>query len=152
MNGHATGYNDGCQYVHVNWNDCIWELLDSDIFLRNVNHTGSHAGMSNSVYMHTITGAGTTGGDVTHTHTTGNHTLTTNEIPPHSHQISSQSGPNGSNNSRDHFYPTGIAWNADNAKYTWTDGGGGQAHNHGDTGSASSLPPYITVYMYKRIA
>ena len=30
--------------------------------------------------------------------------------------------------------------------------GGGQAHNHGATGSASNLPPYITCYMWLRVA
>lgn len=30
--------------------------------------------------------------------------------------------------------------------------GGGAAHGHGDTGNASSLPPYVTVAIWKRVA
>ena len=30
--------------------------------------------------------------------------------------------------------------------------GGGKAHSHGDTGSASNLPPYIAVSVWKRVA
>ena len=30
--------------------------------------------------------------------------------------------------------------------------GGGQAHNHGSTGSSSNMPPYITVFCWHRRA
>ena len=41
--------------------------------------------------------------------------------------------------------------------YQVTNTGSGQAHNHGDTGSnlsssQSIMPPYLTVYMWKRTA
>ena len=30
--------------------------------------------------------------------------------------------------------------------------GGSGAHNHGDTGSANHMPPYLAVYVWKRTA
>ena len=42
------------------------------------------------------------------------------------------------------------------ASKTWTGAtssiGGGAAHNHGNTGSSSSLPPYLAIYVWKRTA
>lgn len=95
--------------------------------------------------------AGDTGGEATHAHTTGNHTLTINEIPSHTHYIYG-----GNNNDPPDWFggsgnPYGILQRAgttyDYLSYT----GGGQAHNHGNTGSSSNMPPYIVVYMWKRL-
>lgn len=41
-----------------------------------------------------------------------------------------------------------VTTNANNTGYS----GSGGAHNHGNTGSSSNLPPYITCYMWKRTA
>ena len=42
------------------------------------------------------------------------------------------------------------------ASRTWTGKtssvGGGASHNHGNTGSSSSLPPYLAIYVWKRTA
>lgn len=94
-----------------------------------------------------------TGGSKTHYHSTGNHTLTVNEIPSHTHT----------------YFRTRAIWAEEAAdsstavgcNNTWSYGktypstyatGGGQAHNHGNTGSASNLPPYYVVYVWRRVS
>ena len=118
-----------------------WELLEEGRFLRSVTTT-----------------SGGTGGSTTHTHTTADHTLSVNEIPAHDH------------NQRSYLHivqndslQTSVGWdpyeygiwtgNDYNNKYpeATTNTGGGQAHNHGDTGESSNMPPYINVFIYKRI-
>lgn len=95
--------------------------------------------------------AGTTGGSATHTHTTTGHTLTVNEMPSHNHVL---------------FYPNSAGQGVANIGYpdatinkTWWaeacktgNEGGGAAHSHGNTGSASNLPPYWAVCMWERTA
>ena len=39
-----------------------------------------------------------------------------------------------------------------NGAHTHSEVGKGYSHSHGDTGSSSSLPPYLAVYMWKRTA
>lgn len=97
-----------------------------------------------------------TGGNKTHLHSTGNHTLTTNEIPKHEHEYINNLADEGN------VIPVGGTSNPVGAALkdlriqSFIDGtdqtGGGAAHNHGNTGGASSLPPYITCYMWKRTA
>lgn len=88
-----------------------------------------------------------TGGRKTHTHTTQNHTLTIQEMPKHGHNInllrqgSTQAGA--------------FEWNYNSTAgvndYYVKETGGSQPHNHGDTGSASNLPPYQVFYIWRRI-
>lgn len=99
--------------------------------------------------------AGGTGGAASHTHTTGSHTLTINEIPSHNHGqrygdvpwvdgrgVGSSMGGN-----------TTVYGTLTTLKQNMTqDTGGGGAHNHGNTGSASNMPPYLAVYMWKRVS
>lgn len=93
-------------------------------------------------------------GSITHTHTTGNHTLTTSEIPKHTHRFNTNkqaeniySGTPSS--STGNMFDNGegvvarVAW-----MYSGSNGlrdieqiGGDGAHNHGDTGSASNIQP-----------
>lgn len=93
---------------------------------------------------------GTTGGSLTHIHTTGNCTLTVDQIPSHLHYNSYPvvaPSPNG-------YGVNGYAWIQDSSNWgviTTQSTGGGAAHNHGNTGSSSNLPPYLAVYMWKRI-
>lgn len=89
--------------------------------------------------------AGSTGGAATHTHTTANHTLTVSEMPAHSHSYYKVSGSASTKDTG-----SGSSW-GDYAVST-TQTGGGAGHNHGNTGSASSLPPYWAVYMWERTA
>ena len=75
--------------------------------------------------------AGTFGGEAVHT-------LTVDEMPAHSHSVPNMSG-----------YDTGTAWVGQNgtaaSQTRSTDiNGGGAAHNN--------MPPYLAVYMWKRVA
>lgn len=94
---------------------------------------------------------------------TGSHTLTVSEIPAHYHAMRYSTGSTSG---------AGYAWTG--SKYSWTSAtessagmkgaGGGGGHTHpitgsstttGNTGSGtafSNMPPYLTVYMWKRTA
>ena len=107
-----------------------WEKID-DVFL---------FGTSDAAQL------GNTGGSATHTHTTGNHTLTIAEMPSHDHAARYGSTIDGDG--------TGYRFSNTNGtnRAIIENEGGGQAHNHGDTGSSSNMPPYLIVFMWKRTA
>ena len=101
---------------------------------------------------------GATGGSKTknlaHTHTTGNCTLTIDQIPAHSHAYNLAYG--GNDPAKGLGYGNTLAGTFDNAAFVQKTGGG-NAHNHGNTGSSLSssfdtMPPYLVVYMWKRTA
>lgn len=76
--------------------------------------------------------AGTTGGEATHT-------LTTQEMPSHSHGIKM--------NAPTHFGSGTAGWayiNDTSVHKTTETAGGGQAHNN--------MPPYLAVYVWKRVS
>ena len=75
---------------------------------------------------------GTTGGEATHT-------LTVDEIPSHSHSFSSQDRAYGEGSQVAGSMSYGGTYS-----HTTSGVGGGNAHNN--------LPPYLTVYMWKRTA
>jgi microcystin-dependent protein len=94
------------------------------------------------------TSAGYSGGiesvDLTHTHTTGNHTLTVAEIPAHTHTVSIYSFIDhrvGNEEQSGNWF--GVASGSSGSV------GGGTYHNHGATGSALSktaiMNPYLAV-------
>lgn len=109
-----------------------------------------------------------TGGSKTHAHTTGNHTLTVAEIPSHNHMgrtyshnwdggVTIPSGRayantySGSGNGWA-FSQSTLGQSEINEMVETGSVGGSGAHNHGDTGSSSTVQPYITCYMWKRTA
>lgn len=91
--------------------------------------------------------AGTTGGAATHAHTTGDCTLTVNQIPSHRHLISANANTSVSGGYSGMHYTSASTTNGASAYE-----GGGKAHNHGNTGSSSNMPPYLAVYVWKRTA
>ena len=124
------------------------------------NDTGGNATHTHSIgHTHEVPG-------VSHKHTTGNHTLTINEIPSHSHQ------GKGYHNVAAGSDRQCLSWHndVDDGGGVWSyPAGGGGAHNHGDTGFttpdatvtnsqststsglSSNMPPYLVVYMWKRV-
>lgn len=110
--------------------------------------------------------AGSTGGGTTHYHSTQGHTLTASEIPSHHHGSSDTTRQgilvartgNGYAISRSTVNSgsgvTNVLRSAgDVARMTNTSNtGGGGSHSHGNTGSASNLPPYLAVYVWQRVA
>lgn len=116
------------------------------------------AGTSYGQTTHTHTSAAHTHTVASHTHTTGNHTLTVAEMPSHTHDWKfSDVAARG----------TDIGANSDGHTRATTATGGGQAHNHGNTGgtslttnsttpgntgSASNIPPSIAMYCWIRTA
>lgn len=126
--------------------------------------------------------AGGTGGSATHDHggNTGGHTLTTNEIPAHTHGSKTLTGTmnirGGSGQEYMVMAQSGIVsrgntpWSGShsvaslttnnpaaynnvniNATHEHDSVGGGGAHKHSIT-SASNMPPWIGVYMWQRTA
>lgn len=101
-----------------------------------------------------------TGGSKTHTHSTSGHELTVAEMPSHKHSIAisgttldvayAYSGVNGPDYWRMSFGLKSQV--SSNLGMTLTNTGSGNSHTHGNTGSKSSMQPYITCYMWKRIA
>lgn len=76
--------------------------------------------------------AGATGGEATHT-------LTTDEMPSHTHTISLKYGNSGSVTT---VAEMGTTTSATTTTVTSTSTGGGEAHNN--------MPPYLAVYVWKR--
>ena len=95
---------------------------------------------------------GKTGGEKTHK-------LTIDEMPSHTHDMDdavygnykNRLGIRGDGGGGKNLVPS-MTQTDGYSKYLPTDTGGGKGHSHGDTGSANHLPPYLAVYMWKRIA
>ncbi len=96
--------------------------------------------------------AGGTGGNATHKHTTGDFTLKIEHIPSHSHKTSSDSGYYAWGGVHQNLIAAGDGWSNSLANVNTSSVGGGQPHNHGDTGSSSNIPPYVAVYCWRRTA
>ena len=96
---------------------------------------------------------GSTGGEATHTHTTQAHAITQNEMTAHVHNFSKPAWANNEYQAGDKYF-CAHGWNSistetfGSTNYT----GGSVAHSHGDTGSASTMQPYLAVYIWERTA
>lgn len=131
----------------------------SDSNFSTVEKTGGASSVSSS-HSHTVN---------SHTHTTGSHALTVNELPAHTHSLSTGGNVlamNASSGQTQYGWQmaSGGWWNSnwkECASIAST--GGGASHSHGNTGAAtpgttsasvssSTLQPYITCYMWKRTA
>ncbi len=120
---------------------------------------------------------GETGGVKTHLHSTGDFTLGTNHIPAHTHGNKTLNGTFDIRKTYDKAYNVvlvdGICSSSNsgsggqtatngtatslqritiNASHEHSSVGGGQAHNHGNTGSGSNMQPYIVVNRWHRTA
>ena len=96
---------------------------------------------------------GSTGGSTTHSHSTKDHILTVDEMPAHVHKFSKPAWSNaeyqaGSTYLCAHGWSSISTETFGSTNYT----GGNRAHNHGDTGSASTMQPYLAVYIWERTA
>lgn len=103
-----------------------------------------------STYAKGATGGSTTT-NIVHTHTSGDHILTINEMPSHDHGGSTGTYPlvrlgNKANSGSDEP----VASYSNTHSHTIPLQGGGVAHNHGNTGSGGSstqdiMPPYFAL-------
>ncbi len=98
----------------------------------STNTTGNHTHILESVALYRS--EGNSAGPIVPISQTGQNHFGTTSSGDHSHTVTTNTSTTGGPSTA-----SGAA-------------GGGQAHNHGATGSASNLPPYITCYMWKRIA
>ncbi len=112
-------------------------------------------------FLYCTTSPNNTGGSNNHTHTTGNCTLTISQIPSHSHSCSTNGNHNhsiscgnsagkGKADDADGSRSTAYTNSSGNHSHTIGNTGDGGAHNHGNTGSSSNMPQYMTVCAWKR--
>lgn len=81
--------------------------------------------------------------------TVGNTTLTINQIPSHSHTVASAKAGSSAN------VASGSQFSIEEATVTSSAAGGGQPHNHGFSGTATTfdnMPPYLAVNVWVRTA
>lgn len=87
-------------------------------------------------------------GSLTHLHSTGNHTLTVDEMPSHGHVVSDNCDTGATTNARNALQSlnngTKTGWGTGNPPFI-NNTGGSQPHNHGNTSSASSVQPTIVL-------
>lgn len=96
---------------------------------------------------------GSTGGNASHTHTTQAHAITQNEMTAHVHKFSKPAWSNAEYRDGDR-YLCAYGWSKISTETFGSTNynGGGAAHSHGNTGSASNMQPYLAVYIWERTA
>ena len=120
-----------------------WEQLKQKFLIAaDDNAAGYNNGATGGAFSRNYTPSGTVGG----------HILTVDEIPSHSHKALQSNGASSVTGGE-----TGITLDlANEAALVDTEvTGGGQSHSHGFTGTQATInttPPYLAVYMWKRIA
>lgn len=107
-----------------------------------------------------------TGGAKNHNHgntgsatgNTGSTTLTINQIPAHSHKTSSYNEVGYQTGSTNRRYPVSASDTGAKANWNTAESGGGAGHTHTlnnhkhTTSDSSTLQPYITCYIWKRVS
>ena len=95
-----------------------------------------------------------TGGNSSHAHTTGGHTLTVNEMPSHNHatQANTSISPSGNGSDFNAVVPYKVGTGQIGRVTIVENKGGSKSHSHGNTGSSSNMPPYYSAYIWRRIA
>lgn len=118
-----------------------WTQITGDYYLMLSNGTGT--GGSNST---SYTPSGSVGG----------HTLTINEIPVHSHLVTSKTTSYGQGSQSSWRCLSWTGTNADWSQDVWSGNqGSGWSHDHGFTGTAATItinPKYYKVYAWRRTA
>lgn len=158
-----------------------WERIQDRFLLAagssySAGSTGGSGSHTHTSAAHTHTIAGHTHTSAAHTHTTAEHTLTISEMPVHSHQSLYHNPTTPSHSWGFNYADYGsLSSSTDLLNSGIQSTGGGNAHSHGDTGSttpgstgstslttnsttpgstgsSSNLPPYLSIYVWKRVS
>lgn len=120
--------------------DLFGTATETDFYLPDLRGKTIAGYDENDTAMNTI---GKLLGQKTHIHTTGNHTLTIDEMPTHYHDIVGSYNSNAGLNLATSNNGDGTTGYMTYSPVHPT--GGSQAHNHGDTGEASNYQPTVVM-------
>ena len=139
-------------YVYGWFNDCKFQLMPSNLFLKNINYSIDTYGEEIDGYFENITeiiendNVNNIGGNETHNHSlNGTAWAAIHLVSGNGSEISTKESLSVSWYRNTHIYQAG---NYQESGYPFNYG----TDLIGNTNSKSNLPPYLTVYMYKRIA